>query len=433
MQRRGRERFFRIALACAASAFLVAACHEFHVCYDPDCGTTAAGGDSTAGSAGNLGTSGSGGESGGNASGGGARDAAGAAGDGEAGASFCPPHWGDCDESTLNGCEADLTADIANCGKCQARCVGICSAGKCQVFEPLASPVDVLATGSIAFTADHVYCLSGDLLDGTPDLVRAAKDLSGFETLLKAGPGARTLLTGVDRIYLAAAYDEQLFSVLLSGGALQDEKLVVGSAARSGTFLYYDDGHGQTNRRSEFGHAIEALPPIPAYAEYDDVLLTADDASVSIVRSNSDDTDAYSYFVYRLDDLLHPSAWKLLATGAGNPVRVRTGADGVFIAVTLGSTAELREITLDGHTHLLTQVPQIADFALYGNAAYVSWSGTGETAGLRVVSIQDPVGGTLDYATIGAFTSLEIDGQFLYFGDRMRHTLSRVPFWIEAG
>jgi hypothetical protein len=52
--------------------------------------------------------------------------------------STCAPGFGDCDGNPANGCETDLTSDVAHCGKCTLACIGsvtttaTCQGGTCQ-------------------------------------------------------------------------------------------------------------------------------------------------------------------------------------------------------------------------------------------------------------------------------------------------------------
>jgi hypothetical protein len=52
--------------------------------------------------------------------------------------STCAPGFGDCDGNPANGCETDLTSDAAHCGKCTLACLGTstttatCQGGTCQ-------------------------------------------------------------------------------------------------------------------------------------------------------------------------------------------------------------------------------------------------------------------------------------------------------------
>ncbi|MBI5518116.1 MAG: hypothetical protein HY909_30375 [Deltaproteobacteria bacterium] len=53
----------------------------------------------------------------------------------------CEGGWGDCDGSLVTGCETDLTADGANCGRCRAVCAYMpvtfhCVAGMCALGCP---------------------------------------------------------------------------------------------------------------------------------------------------------------------------------------------------------------------------------------------------------------------------------------------------------
>ena len=52
----------------------------------------------------------------------------------------CAEGFGDCDGVAANGCETDLRADAANCGRCAVRCGGmgdgVCSNGVCQLACP---------------------------------------------------------------------------------------------------------------------------------------------------------------------------------------------------------------------------------------------------------------------------------------------------------
>lgn len=50
---------------------------------------------------------------------------------------FCPERRGDCDRDANNGCEADLSYDVDNCGLCGSSCArphyeGMCTDGRCS-------------------------------------------------------------------------------------------------------------------------------------------------------------------------------------------------------------------------------------------------------------------------------------------------------------
>jgi len=58
--------------------------------------------------------------------------------DGNCVAQSCPIGFGDCDGSNANGCEIDLTSDLANCGACGYACsfangTATCAVGVCQI------------------------------------------------------------------------------------------------------------------------------------------------------------------------------------------------------------------------------------------------------------------------------------------------------------
>ena len=50
----------------------------------------------------------------------------------------CAPGWDHCDDDLENGCEADVRADVENCGACDRSCNGLaprCEAGKCMDLQ----------------------------------------------------------------------------------------------------------------------------------------------------------------------------------------------------------------------------------------------------------------------------------------------------------
>jgi hypothetical protein len=52
----------------------------------------------------------------------------------------CLPHYADCDQDPINGCEADLLTDPENCGLCGDLCppnnpCGPCTQGICPIID----------------------------------------------------------------------------------------------------------------------------------------------------------------------------------------------------------------------------------------------------------------------------------------------------------
>lgn len=429
---------------CAGIVLLIqgTACHAFRVCGKDDCdGLDGRGGagEATDGGAGGA-TDGRGGSGTAN-TGGDARmgdgAAAGVVSGGDAGlagdpSNPCAAPRASCDDSVPNGCESDLSLDVRNCGRCGARCVGVCAAGACHAFEPLIDSIEVPDFGGIAVTSSQAYCLSTPIASDETELLSCSKDGVNVSTLVSGLTEVNRLLPGIDRLYLFSSdASTPLWSVPFAGGALHDEQLGAQAAALSGTWLYTLDANGKFERRNEIHRDVVEPLPLPAQVSPSAAMtLSATGAFVALVASDSA-TSRYSVFI--LDPAQPNLQWELVGSGLGSPGRIRLGQNAVYLALTIASgSGELREHRFDGSERTLSSAPELIDFAVYANEiVYVSWR-DGDQRRLRVLSLADPQHGILDLQASDALRSLEIDGQYLYFGGALRRNVARLPLWIDA-
>lgn len=173
----------------------------------------------------------------------------------------CSNGRADCDGIGTNACEADLSSDKGNCGKCGHACAGECSASKCQpVVIGTAMAPDLIAvqggyvfwrdvkgditraatdgsnptklpiSGSFAVNGTHLYSIQNDGVWRVP-LAGAASEQFTTDVVHSIAVDAKTLYATVDSVVTpgntdVSAYDlstkmtSPLFSDLLSAGDL---------------------------------------------------------------------------------------------------------------------------------------------------------------------------------------------------------------------
>jgi hypothetical protein len=458
-----------LLLASAGSWLSMPGCHQFHVCHDQQCEPAGAAGSSFAGKSGAAGTTpvgvggrqdqagdpttnagrssdaaragstvGVGGNAGlgggqaeaGNAGLGGAPDEADHAGQG--GAPGCSAPLADCDESTLDGCEANLLTDLRNCGACRARCFGACIDGECHPFENLAENMVLPAWGGIARSSPEVYALTRSF---STTLMRWSAQ--GTQTLFTQGDYFEQIVAGVDRLYLIGG-DGKLSSIPRSGGVVSSEGITARPAVVKGDTLYAVDSAGTPYWRSEISHETGTLP-LPAPLPTDVRIWMANDADhVALVAENGNGTYTVHYLPTNNEDQEFP--WVFLASDRGSPTQVRVGDDAVYLdVIVLGdepppedaeAVHELREVDFAGVTRVVATSTGLLDFELVGPLLYLSVELPKYESVLRVVSLDDPRQ-VLDVQTSSSMASLTYSDGFFYFGDTARSRFARLPGWLE--
>jgi hypothetical protein len=195
--------------------------------------------------------------------------------DGACGAPTCANGFGDCDGDPSNGCERDLSADVANCGACGATCTPSCQtavftetwdsgAGAWRTVD--GTPVVVTSDGSvcdqfqretlsfagghvftkagIAVNAGAVYCLTAWIrgsTDASPflgmQIANADGTVAGSEHWLIGMPGYSTSYPNDDTVAPVAstgdwAYYAKSFTIDsgVSDIVLKDENFGTGAA-----------------------------------------------------------------------------------------------------------------------------------------------------------------------------------------------------------
>jgi hypothetical protein len=433
-----------LLLASVGSWAPTQGCHEFHVCGDRQCEPPQGGALSFAGQAPRGGATPDA-TAGGNAGGAqaGAASEGGASGNkgvpsAQGGNAGCVAPLADCDESTFDGCEANLLVDIHNCGACRAFCAGACVDGKCSSFEILAEDMALPAWGGIALTSSEVYAISNY---SSNSLVRWSPQ-QGSVAVFTDGTYSRQILTGVDRLYLVGGSDEdELSSILRSGSVVSGEGITARAAVVMGDSLYAIDNAGTPYWLNESSRETGAMPlPAPLSSDFR-AWLAADISQLALVAEDGGDGPA-SYTVYRrpLLERARQQPWERLASGIGRPAQVRVDKRGVYIDVVLAHdetpTAdwqiehELREVGVDGTTRVVATVAGLHNFEIVGRRFYFSVALPGHGSALRVLSLDDP-SRVLDVQTSSTMASLTFVWPYFYFGDTSRYALARLPAWLE--
>ena len=462
------KRRFESAVLLAACVFTPAlGCHDLHACGDHACERAGAGGASdggysgrdpglTDGGGGRMGGAGRAGTSGGSPpqpEGGdaGARDA-GSGGDGDAGepaasagapdmadagaagaGSVCSAPFADCDESTFNGCESNLLADVKNCGACRAFCAGACLDGACQPFERLLDFMYLPKQGGIVASSTEVYALNT-----VPyELYRWSE--AGAQTLFTDSVWFDEIALGVDRLYLVGGDEDYgLASIARSGGGITSEGITARAAAIDGTRLYAVGSDGVPYLREENSHELRVLPlpaPIPESAR---VLLAARDFEAALaIQEGEDDAPTYTLYYLPSGNEDEPLPWVPVYSGAGSPRQLRLGSS-IYISIapsdewwrdTWTVEHELLQVTLDGHVRAVAAPAGLLDFERVDSNLFLSIELSETESLLRVVPLEDP-SRSLDLPTSASMASLTYAEPYFYFGDNSRRVFARLRNWL---
>ena len=217
---------------------------------------------------------------------------AGAAGaGGEAGAQgpaplVCDTGWGDCDGSTLNGCESNLHLSVRHCGSCGSACAGLCLTGTCKKGELLfldGSPRQRVATQGSLFTVMSNW--AGDkrtlyMFDLTSGEGKALFELFGYEQKVSLGNDRVYLKDGGD--VLAISFDgERVTPVMGPDGPLSAWHF---GATSSG--LYYVDSNDDATVWTLSYRANDASDWKVIYEGEQLELMSAGPRGVALLRGN---------------------------------------------------------------------------------------------------------------------------------------------------
>lgn len=322
----------------------------------------------------------------------------------------CEPGFEDCDESTINGCEAKLAVDPWHCGACGQSCEGVCSRGNCRPLD-YASSEPVTGTSPI-IGVDHVYFVASPLFgDGEHSLQRVSKKTLVIDALLEHNQSNRLekLGLGLDRLYFVNGSD--LFSIGFSGLGLHDERLKPGAFAEVGAWLYWSS-EGELSRRP----AREDAGLVETQALVSNAALLVGHPAGLLVAFSDESTSPASYEIASLRE------WPVLtsvAHGVGRLVRLRQTPLGTYFLVATEAEGEpsmqLHHVSTSwGAPRLVAAAPDIVDFAVDARAPLIYLTYTTLTrSGVRVLS--EELGLRLEVGTKYEPTQVEYDSGRLWF------------------
>jgi hypothetical protein len=163
--------------------------------------------------------------------------------DGDSGIT-CPAGTGDCNGNPGDGCETDLTSNIAHCGACGHDCLGgACTASACQPVA-LADPIGTATTfgnGFLALDATRIYFG----YQGTPTggVAMVGKDGTGAACVVCNVGEPRELATDATSLYWVERALGQLRKAPLGGTAVTTlwSGTMGSPVAVDGTHVYWFD------------------------------------------------------------------------------------------------------------------------------------------------------------------------------------------------
>ena len=412
----------------------VGGCRHFGACYGQICDEVTEGGAPsdqpptlTAGTAGQAGSE---------------RSDAGQAGmagaPGEAGAGGQPPTeancqapLADCDESTLTSCETNLDIDLHHCGACNVRCSGFCSAGRCHDFEILTPSFNGMARAGITVTDAAVYALVDPDDRVLRHLVRFDKAQESTDTLLLLNQRPENVLAGVQDLYLFHDDSSTVWRVD-DANVIKADALKATSMTLIGSTLYAV-GAGGLVAREEGSPDLRSVSLPASVKPASSSLELASNGHTLVLLASNPEAPSSQYALFRLDTSATAAAWQPVASGAGNPMRLRVTARAVYALVDLDFDApgadvlpqELREHAFDGKSQVLLRTADVHDFVIDAGS-HVYLASQGEPYGLRVLSLAKPKN-IVDYPMSLGIDTLELDEHHLYVGSRYEFGLARLP------
>jgi WD40 repeat protein len=329
----------------------------------------------------------------------------------------CTPPWEDCDKSPLTGCEANLSSDASHCGRCDSECDGACGRRGCHEAESFLSQVKSFS--SIAMSADYVYLLTGNSIDGPVRLWQVNKAERSERLLADNLPWFEQVTVANGRVYLYGR-GENLWSGSEQGD-FSDEGFEVRSIATSAGVLYADrDGTLVARKENETSWTPQPWMVSSTDNVTDNVKLWPIDVSnqLCVLRETGDSLAKYE--LLRVDSPDSPDGGLVpLASGSGELVRLRSQNGSVYFLVYEESgLLQLLRRDVRGNTRIqvLSTGNRIGDFAVDSTSLYVTrWPMHGYE--LEVMSAFGN-GTTLKLGVLSAMSSLEADGNHLWFFGR---------------
>jgi hypothetical protein len=299
---------------------------------------------------------------------GGARGAV--AGDGgEAGIAplVCEETRGDCDGSTLNGCETNLLESVYHCGGCERECAGLCDGGECLEFERMVP--DQFFPETIALAPDYAYLAAHDAFD-FPHMLRVSRWIAQVDTVLADAPSLRIRASTVssERVYVSDEYSLKSFA--LDGTDLRDEGLIVESVAAYGGFLYYAN-LGSLYRWSEVDRTPELVREFSATGSIE---LASTVPGVFVAVSYPAGIEGARYELYFLHPTLEP---RLIGGGSGSATGLVAVETDAYFIVRNDAGIELRHVPGTDQSFVLeSDASKIVDLAAVAGGVFATFDAT---------------------------------------------------------
>jgi len=172
--------------------------------------------------------------------------------------SICRSGYGDCDGLGSNGCEASLTSDAKNCGRCGVTCGGVeCKDGLCApavLASPVAARYLAVHRGSLYFWDGEKHGIDRVAPDGQRTPVMT--NVPGV-TALAVGGGSVVWVTAEHEVFAHALDDASAAPVRLAGPLASDTPLVLSASG----YLSWVSREARAAEGSRRRGAPDALPP----------------------------------------------------------------------------------------------------------------------------------------------------------------------------
>lgn len=286
---------------------------------------------------------------------------AGAAGQaGEASELECPKPHANCDATSLNGCETNLSLDPNHCGACNTPCDGLCVSSSCLGFEVAGN---YGLQSNLAISDQFLYFVTGEGFT-SERLMRVDSLSKKAETLAQNLLDFDRVAVGADRVYLWSD-TAGLWSVLNGSHLLVDEGIQLEWFGVNREYSFWLDFPTLHRRR------IGAAPSEQtAWRELRDARpsdLAVDESELVFLQHG--DPDRISRFALYQDAPTQP---ELLVSEKGEIVRFRLYENELYWVTRYTEGVlehdELHRLSLldSGTPELLLSAPRIENFAVNG-------------------------------------------------------------------
>jgi hypothetical protein len=235
----------------------------------------------------------------------------------------CGGEYRDCDGTTLNRCETDVSSSVAHCGACEQPCHGACTSGTCVPFETAVRDRSY-AEGNIVVTSESIFFAARRNRGTGPLSLERLSRAEGTTRVLAEGAwsSVQALAATSTRLYVLG--DNTLWSLPLTGVELRDEAIDATALATTGAHLALESGGRVYLRPGDDG------TPLPLVGVENARVIGGGPGAIAIARLRTTTPRSYELLVHDLSS----GVTNELASGPGEVTALEmVDSDQIYYAV----------------------------------------------------------------------------------------------------